>query len=353
MTSTIRYLPPRGVDASAIYQRYYLSGFEATSRLVVDGLTSLTRLVPRAEQKVDIHRQAVRVVHKLRRRDRPNAHVGRYEASIGGRQVRFVIDASDPPGVDEPSLEWADTYFKANRWAGGDYDQKVLPIVNGNGILGRRQIELLRSLREAPKDVDVAFVSNVWGGREHNVRLFEALAGLGVRGDLQAIFPHGFDVEETASYIARLRSLGVAASTEAVAPRELWRRLARARIVFFRAGKHLCIPWRMLDLLAMGSAVVVDAPFQPEWPERLRAGVNFVDCGIARPLDTSPAGDEEYEKVGAAIEALLANDSTAEAIRAANARYFDEHAAPERVAAYVVGALEPPRGRTASAATVG
>jgi hypothetical protein len=40
------------------------------------------------------------------------------------------------------------------------------------------------------------------------------------------------------------------------------------------------------------------------------------------------------------IETVLAEDGLQEEIRAANARYFDDHAAPDRVAGYVLQTLE-------------
>ena len=115
-----------------------------------------------------------------------------------------------------------------------------MPVVNGNGLLDRGKIARLRSLREAPKEVDVAYVSNVWGGREHSLRVFGRLAELDCSKDLLAIFPEGFPPEEDAENMERLRARGIPVTRAPVPPRELWRRLARARLVPMRAGKHLC-----------------------------------------------------------------------------------------------------------------
>jgi hypothetical protein len=72
----------------------------------------------------------------------------------------------------------------------------------------------------------------------------------------------------------------------------------------------------------------------------LEAGVHVADCGIARPDDTEAAPDEEYDKVEPAVEALLSEPARAAELRRAAAAYFDEHAAPGRVARYVLGALD-------------
>ena len=272
------------------------------------------------------------------------AWVGRYVCD----GVRFAIDGHDRREVKDPeALEWADVYFKANRWPGDAYDPKVLPVVNGNGLLDRGKIAHLRALRRAPKEVDVAYVSNVWGGREHSLRVFERLAGLDCSKDLLAIFPEGFPPEEDAENMERLRAAGVPVTRDPLAPRELWRRLARARLVPMRAGKHLCWSWRTIDLLAMGACIVFDALPPPRWPVPIEPGVHVADCGIARPEDTEAADEAEYEKVPAAVARLLAAPEEQRALREAAARYFDECAAPAAVARYVLASL-PRNGRASS-----
>jgi hypothetical protein len=121
-----------------------------------------------------------------------------------------------------------------------------------------------------------------------------------------------------------------------VPPRELWRRLARARLVPFRAGKHLCWSWRTIDLLAMGACIVFDALPPPRWPVPIEPGVHVADCGIARPEDTEAAPESEYERVPATVERLLAAPREQQALREAAARYFDEFAAPAKVAEHVL-----------------
>jgi hypothetical protein len=328
----VRYLAPRRPDTSIAYQRYYLLGFEELGRVAVRGLPPLARAAPGVDLKM-------RLAYRLARGPE-QAYVGRYEARLDAHTVRFAVDAHDGHAVfDEEALAWSEVYFKANRWPGAEYDPRVRPIVNGNGLVDRGKLERLRSLRDAPKEVDVAYVSNVWGGREHSLRVFERLAALDCTKDLLAIFPRGFPPEEDEANMGRLRAQGIPVTREPVPPQELWRRLARARVVPLRAGKHLCFSWRTIDLLALGACILFDAMPPPRWPVALDAGRHVADCGIARPADTEPAADEEYDKVAPAVEALLAEPARAAELRRAAAAYFDEHAAPGRVARYVLGTL--------------
>jgi hypothetical protein len=325
---TVTYFAPSGVDRTLAYQKYYLLGFEEAGGLRIEGMPFPARLARSATN-------AIRLAYRLNRGSVPG-HVGRYEA--GG--VRFAIDAHDGREIRDPeALEWSDVYFKANLWPADDHRSKVRPLVNGNGLLDRRKIAHLRSLRGAPKEVDVAYVSNVWGGREHSLRIFERLAELDCTKDLLAVFPEGFPEAETRENMDRLSSQGIAVTREPVRPRELWRRLARARLVPMRAGKHLCWSWRTIDLLALGACVVFDALPPPRWPVPLEAGVHVADCGIDRPEDTEAAADHEYDRVPAEVARLLAAPQEQRALREAAARYFDEHAAPGPAARSVLAEL--------------
>ena len=324
----VTYLAPSNVNRTLAYQKYYLLGFEETADVRIEGAPFPARLAPGVTAKISL-------AYRLNRGG-VEGHVGRYE--LDG--TRFAIDAHDGREIRDPdALAWSDVYFKPNLWPADDHGPKVRPLVNGNGLLDRRKIAHLRSLRDAPKEVDVAYVSNVWGGREHSLRVFERLAELDCTKDLLAVFPEGFPEEETLENMDRLRSKGVAVTRAPVRPRELWRRLARARLVPMRAGKHLCWSWRTIDLLALGACIVFDALPPPRWPVPVEAGVHVADCGIARPADTEPAPEREYDKVPATIERLLAAPGEQQELRRAAAAYFDAHAAPGRVAAYALSAI--------------
>jgi hypothetical protein len=338
----VRFEYPSGAGWAIAYQRYYLLGFEDESSVRIGGAPLPVQLAPGVTNKF-------RVAYR-RASASGLGHVGRYEAG----DVRFAIDAHDGREVfDEAALDWADVYFKANHWPSVSYDPKVVPIVNGNGLLDRRHIARLRGLRAAPKTVDVAYISNVWGGREHSLRVFERLAALDCEKELLAILPAGFPAEEDEANAERLRAAGVPVTQEPLAPRELWQRLARARLVPLRAGKHLCFSWRTLDLLAMGSCIVFDALPPPRWPVPLEPSTHVVDCGIRRPEDTEAAPEHEYDRVPAEIERLLARPAEQESLRRAAAAYFDEHAAPGPVARYALDLLasRSPTSRVTSSPT--
>ena len=158
---SVTYFAPADVDRTVAYQKYYLLGFEEAGALRIEGMPFPASLARSATN-------AVRLAYRLNRGS-VQGHVGRYEA--GG--VRFAIDAHDAREIRDPAaLDWSDVYFKANLWPADDHGPKVRSLVNGNGLLDRRKIAHLRSLREAPKEVDVAYVSNVCGGREHSLRVF-------------------------------------------------------------------------------------------------------------------------------------------------------------------------------------
>jgi hypothetical protein len=330
--TVVRFAYPDDVDKTIGYQKYYLLGLAERAQVRFERAPFRLRITPGVRAKLSVAYRSAAGAQE--------AHVGRYATEVGGRTVRFAIDAHDRREVRDPAaLASCDVYFKANRWPGDDHDRKVLPIVNGNGLLDRRKLRRLVGLRGAEKTVDVAYLSNVWGGREHSLRIFERLAALDCSKDLLAIFPPGFPREEDAQNMERLRAAGVPVTREPLPPRELWRRLARARVVPLRAGKHLCFSWRTIDLLAMGACVLFDALPPPRWPVPLEAGVQVADCGIARPDDTEAAEHDQYDKVAPAVEALLADEARAAALRREAAAYFDAHAAPGRVADYVLGVL--------------
>lgn len=334
----VTFLAAGATDRTLTYQRYYWLGLTRTARLRLAELPPFLRSLPGHDRKVRV--SARLDGSRLIGAGKERGFVGRYVAEVEGRRVPFVIDARDNHAIQDPdALEWSDVYFKANRWTGEHYESKVEPIVNGNGLLDWRRIEQLRGMRTQPKNRDVAFISNLWGGREHNVRLFEELARSDFDCDLLAVLPPGADPAEDAEFERRLKAVGVPCSREQIPPTVLWNRLAQARVVVFRSGKHLCIPWRMLDLLAMGACVAFDATPLPQWPVPIRDGEHYHGIGIHRPA-YSPPSEEEYAKVVPALRRLVEDDALAAGYRDRAAAYFDDQAAPERVAEYVLRVVE-------------
>lgn len=267
--------------------------------------------------------------------------VGRYIWRHHDKTIKFAVDAHDLKDIVAPdALEWCDIYFKANKWVNREYPRKVVPIVNGNGFLRHRHLSQLRKARHTPKTNDIIFISRIWGGVEHNVRLFEELAALPCKKRLVAIFVSGAGSSvETEAAKKRLEQVGVECTYDLISVRQLWEETASSKIVVLRAGKHLCIPWRMIDLLCMGACIVTDSEFYPNWPESLEPDTHYVSSGIDRPADTSSASPGEYEKVAENIMAILKNDHEQNRLRENSAAYFDNHAAPVNVGGYILSQL--------------
>jgi glycosyltransferase involved in cell wall biosynthesis len=266
---------------------------------------------------------------------------GCYTLRHRGKTIKFAIDGHDLKDIVAPkALAWADVYFKANMWGSEEYPAKVAPIVNGNGFLRSRHLAKLRKLRRTARDNDVIFISRIWGGVEHNVRLFEELAALPGKKRLVAIFVAGTaSSDETELARKRLERVGVECTSDLLSIEQLWQEMAASRIVILRAGKHLCIPWRMIDLLCMGACIVSDADFYPQWPERLAAGEQYVSAGVDRPADTSSASVVEFGKLGETVARLLEDEKEQKRLRQNSAAYFDNHASPERVGDYILSRI--------------
>lgn len=266
---------------------------------------------------------------------------GSYIMQHGGKTIKFVIDAHDLKDIIAPeALDWCDIYFKANKWATEVYSEKVLPIVNGNGFLRQRHLKKLKKFRDFPKRNDIVFISRIWGGMEHNVKLFEELATLPGDKRLVAIFVKGNSSSyETKSAMKRLEQVGVDCTYDLMSINQLWKEMAQAKLVFLRAGKHMCIPWRMIDLLCMGSCIVTDSDFFPVWPEKLEPGVHYLTGGIDRPIDTSSASSAEYGKLREIIGAVLDDEDKQNQLRLNSSAYFDNHAAPDKVGKLILSCL--------------
>ena len=337
----IALLLPEPIDELLYYQRYYVMGFERVGsvRFSPRPLASLLPGAPSHQltRMVQGHSR-VRKLMGLRSPDDAWT-VGRYVVATGQGDVNVGIDAFDNHRIWLPAIvDWSDIYFKANYWPSAGYDRKVMPIVSGNGSVTHRDLDRARMLRHVDKDMDVTFISNVWGGREHNVRLFEALAELECSKELLAIFPGGRKDHESRALAARLEAVGVPTADRSVSRDQLWSAMARSRLVMFRSGVHGCMPWRTIDLLCMGACIVLDGVPAPQWPVPLQPGVHYASCGIARSDSGTPEAGE-YAKVRQTIEGLLGRPWEQARLRRSAAEYYDAHAAPEQVARYVLATI--------------
>ena len=271
-----------------------------------------------------------------------DGHTSLYCYKNSHQKVLFAIDAADKPEIERPDLlDVVQLYFKANHWPQRDYPANVVPIVNGNGVLSGRRIKKLCSLRDQNKTHDLIFVSRVWGGIEHNVRCFETLKQLPGRNLLLAIFTPPSKASSSEYEMQKidarndLEEIGIRCTNKPISLQQLWRMTASSRVVFLRAGKHLCIPWRMLDLLAMGSVVVTDSVPYPEWPEPLVQDTHYCSLNIPRPVDTRAGPLQSYGLNSDLITSLIANPDRRAAISTAAIDYFSTYGCPEAVGSYI------------------
>jgi hypothetical protein len=258
------------------------------------------------------------------------------------RRINVVIDSDDHPSIQNQNLlEWAHVYFKTNLWPDWKYPGKVHPIVTGNNMVHMDSVGYLKSLRKQPKLYDFIFVSRIYAGPganvEHNIRLFEELAKIPCQSKIRAIFM-GFadDDPEMLSHRKRLESAGVEATTEHFSFNDLMTMSAQSRLCVIRAGIHSCITWRLINMLCIGAAVVLDANPFSSWPEPLREGENFLSLGLRITPECGPAPKDDYDSIIWKMEKFLNDPTILQKIGENNARYFDEYAHPFKVAQYVL-----------------
>ena len=258
--------------------------------------------------------------------------VGQYDFTFrGGRTVRLVVDAQDSGHLaDEELLGRCEVYAKTNFRPDHSYPHKVVPSANGNPLV-LPHIPLLRSLRHRPPEYDICFVVRVWGGRdeeagvEHNLRLLEEVNRAPGRKFLLGYLVAG----DVAAHERRLRKHGIPTTRSPLPLRQLWEVSAASRVNVIRLGMHNCVPWRFMDMLAMGACVVLDQPPQTAWPAPLVPGTHYLDLGAVTPPEGGTAAD--YGSVPAEIERVLGDERAEREVRGAAADYFDRHACPVAV----------------------
>lgn len=344
---TIRYLNP-GVEGR--YQDYYLKGLSQLKspkiKLKAHFIKKLTSLLseklPFRIKKVKLYKSIL----VLNKHPLSPGHIGKYVLETKRKKINFVIDAHDVGELQAPGLlDWAKVYFKSNYWPIKNYPQKVKSIVNCNPfLLEGNMINKLRALRNSPKKWDVVFVAKIWGGAEHNIRLFEELSKVpGKKYLYVTLLSH---CEE--KYIKRLEKAKVPFGTKSIPANEFHKLLASAKLVIYRAGKYNCISWRMLDLLAMGACIVTDSIPIPQWPVPLQQNKNYLTFNINRSQVIGSDGKsnlggpgkiEEYKAIPSILSKILNNQSIQKQISLNNAAYFDKYAQPSAVGRYIVDTL--------------
>jgi hypothetical protein len=133
-----------------------------------------------------------------------------------------------------------------------------------------------------------------------------------------------------------LEAAGVEATDEHFSFDDLMRMSAESRICVIRAGVHSCITWRLLNMLAIGAAVVLDAKPFSSWPVPLEEGKNFLSLGLRITPDCGPAPAEDYAGIMEKMETFLMDFGALHQIGGNNRQYFDNHAHPMQVADYLL-----------------
>lgn len=258
--------------------------------------------------------------------------VGQYHFHFAsGRTVRLAVDSSDGGEIaSESLLSQSDVYAKTNYRNDLAYDSKVMPLCNGNPLI-LPYLSLLRGHRVPDARYDLCFIVRVWGGRaeaegiEHNLRLLEAVNKAKCNKLILAYLVAG-DLEEQEN---RLRRLGIATTRAPLSLRAIWEASASASINIIRLGMHNCVPWRYMDLLAMGSCTVFDQSPQTIWSPAVVDRRHYLHLGVMTKPDQPLASDDRYNDVTSQIESYVADRRLQNEIRVESADYFDHHSCPE------------------------
>lgn len=264
----------------------------------------------------------------------PSMAVGQYTFGINGiPEVKICIDTHDSGDLASASLmAESDLYFKTNYWIEHQYDEKVLPLYNCNPLL-LPHLETLRAMRAKQARYDFCLIVRVWGGKnevdgvEHCVRLLEAAARARGRKYLLAYLVAG----DTKRLAKRLRESGVPSTLTPMSLNELWQISAESRLNIIRLGMHYCVPWRMCDLLAMGTCPVLDQAPKTLWPVPLREGEHYWTLNLDLGHGQTVASDASYQAVPDLLNSYLELGGRAGQMRHATASYFDRNLQPERI----------------------
>jgi hypothetical protein len=256
---------------------------------------------------------------------------GQYEFTFaGGRTSHLVVDAQDSGEVaSERLLGKCDVYAKTNYRLDRRYPSRVVPICNGNPRIVPHLLSL-QALRDRPPQYDICFIVRVWGGRneeagvEHNLRLLEGVNRARCTKRLLAVLVTG-DVDRQER---RLRGQGIPTTRVPIGLGKLWSTSASALTNVIRLGMHNCIPWRFLDLLAMGACAVFDQAPQTVWAQPLVSGEHYLELGVPTTPDLPLAPDACYAAIPDRIESFVRDRERAFHLRVRAAEYFDQHASP-------------------------
>jgi hypothetical protein len=251
-----------------------------------------------------------------------------------GEKITACIDARDIGDFSTELAAEQDLYFKSNYWPTLTYPDNVFPVPNLNPLVIRDQ-PYFKELRATPKTLDLFAFFRVWGGSdelegiEHNLSLIESLAKAPCSKFLCAYLVAG----DISTIGKRLSDQNIQWTTVPMDKHELWQLAAKSRLNLVRLGMHECIPWRMIDVLAMGGCPVIDYGPQTIWPAPLVEGQHYLN------LHTAP-GSTNFDSVPADVTRWLATPGLVEDMSRATASYFDDHIAPGSLGREIVSVVE-------------
>lgn len=351
--------PPEGNATAFRQQHYYLLGIDRHPMVELMYRSAKHRLMIKLlHHNLGGARHLEKAISTLEgRKSAPNG-VACYTFDSDFNRVKFSIDASDTRWIaDKDALDWCDLYFKTNYWPSHDYTDKVRPLINGNGSLTVAKIRTLRSLRKAKHVFDIVYWTKIWEPNsfeeseqgniqnlvEHQIRVFETLAQLPHRKSLLAILPQKLRSTSLDDCRHRLESAGIRCQFGwgNVKSIDLWQALASARVVPLRPGNHLCISWRLVDLLCMGACVMYDGIPFPQWHQPLNAGKHYIDGGCRISAEYAPVPVGQYETLRERVASLLENETLRHEIRTNAMCYFDTFAKPTAVTEHILHILNP------------
>ena len=341
------------------YQHYYLEGFRAIEKLKY-------RISPFwIDLSISVSGGRTRIINafwkhllsvKGRRQSTEADHVGRYIIrSSRKNQTKIAIDAADGRRIRDPeAYEWSDLYFKANMWPSLQYPEKTFPLISGDGNLNGERLKWLSQMRNYSISHDLIYWATIWEPGytryytnercrrivEHQIRLFEILGKLECNKSLLAVLPKKKSLRsvDTRECIQRLTVAGVRYQFGwgNIDSRTFWQNLAASRVVIIRPGNHLCISWRLIGLLCLGSCVVYDMSPFPQWYEPLRSAHQYVDGNCGLGTDYSLPSDAQYEYFINNINCLLSDFEKIRELKGNAASYYDNFGSPVAVAEYVL-----------------
>ena len=197
------------------------------------------------------------------------------------------------------------------------------------------------------KQYDLCCIIRAWGGTkeldglEHNIRLIEEISKANCKKFILAYLV-GENVHET---IRRLDRLKIPWTTKPMPINKLWRIAAQSKLNIIRLGMFYCVPWRMIDMLAMGACPVLDRVPYTLWPQPLKENINFFSLNIDVAPSQPIAPDEQYAKIPGELESWLSDVNNIGRISKNNSKYFDHYVDPQKLGEYIIQTLENRLGK--------